>query len=195
MTFSDVLEQIRALDIVDAAEMCGITVHDRGRLSYCLCPFPEHHDRSIGSVILNGTHGYCFACHEGFDAIKLVQITQNIEFRDAVLWLAERLGVEIDEEDAAPVAPPIIIPAETLQFCGIIDVNGLKKLYTSNRLEAFDYMYSMMLRARRAYALALASNPPSELRPILKERLKALRLFEQLIAKWRTSPPKPLRIK
>lgn len=195
MTFSDVLEEIRNLDIVEVAEMCGITVHNRSRRSYCLCPFPEHHDRSIGSVILNGTHGYCFACNEGFDAIKLVQITQNIEFRDAVLWLAERLGVEIDEENTAPAAPPIIIPAETLQFCGIIDVNGLKKLYTLNRLEAFDYMYSMMLRARKAYAIALASNPPSELRPILKERLQSLRLFEQMIAKWRTSPPKPLRIK
>jgi hypothetical protein len=52
-----------------------------------LCPF--HADRSFGSCKINNVTGlgYCFACKEGFDAIKLVRHINKCSYSEALTFL------------------------------------------------------------------------------------------------------------
>src|SRR3954467_52083 len=65
-----------------------------------LCPF---HDERTPSFSVNAEKKvyYCFGCQESGDAIKFVQATEGLDFREAVEALAERYNVELklDQED------------------------------------------------------------------------------------------------
>src|SRR3954467_8304297 len=65
-----------------------------------LCPF---HDERTPSFSVNAEKKvyYCFGCQESGDAIKFVEATEGLDFREAVEALAERYNVELkrDEED------------------------------------------------------------------------------------------------
>jgi DNA primase len=65
------------------------------------CPF---HEERTPSFSVDGSQGlyYCFGCGKGGDTIQFVRETQNLDFSDAVVWLAERFGITPEYEDASP---------------------------------------------------------------------------------------------
>jgi DNA primase len=67
-----------------------------------LCPF---HDERTPSFGINPAEKlfYCFGCSEGGDAFKFVQLTEGLDFKAALEYLADRYGVQLEivEEDAA----------------------------------------------------------------------------------------------
>jgi DNA primase len=67
-----------------------------------LCPYPDHSEKtpSFGVAPDRGFY-YCFGCQRGGDAIKLVSELKNFSFVDAVAYLAERSGVEVEYEGVA----------------------------------------------------------------------------------------------
>ena len=74
-----------------------------GRRWTGLCPF--HTERSP-SFSVNAEEGlyYCFGCQASGDAIKFVRETNQMDFVDAVRFLADRAGVVIREDAATTVA-------------------------------------------------------------------------------------------
>ena len=68
-----------------------------------LCPF---HDERTPSFSVNAEHKlyHCFGCGESGDAIKFVEQTEGLDFREAVEMLAERTGVELKREQEDPEA-------------------------------------------------------------------------------------------
>jgi DNA primase len=64
-----------------------------------LCPYPDHQEKTPSfSVTPDQGFYYCFGCSKGGDAIKLVSELKSFSFVDAVSYLAERSGVELQFE-------------------------------------------------------------------------------------------------
>lgn len=68
-----------------------------------LCPF---HDERTPSFSVNAEDKlyYCFGCGEKGDAVRFVQETEGVDFREAVERLAERTNVELKLEKEDPEA-------------------------------------------------------------------------------------------
>jgi DNA primase len=67
-----------------------------------LCPFCDERTPSFG---INPAEKllHCFGCGEGGDAFRFVQLTEGVEFKGALGFLADRCGVQLEvvEEDPA----------------------------------------------------------------------------------------------
>ena len=64
-----------------------------------LCPYPDHQEKTPSfSVDPEKNLYHCFGCKMGGDAIKLVMDLKSLEFSDAVSYLADRSGVELQFE-------------------------------------------------------------------------------------------------
>jgi DNA primase len=95
----------RVRDAVDMVDLVGTRVELRragvNRFEG-LCPF---HDERTPSFGINPGEKlfYCFGCGEGGDAFKFVQLTEGVDFKGSLEYLADRFGVELEvvEEDAA----------------------------------------------------------------------------------------------
>jgi DNA primase len=93
----------RVRDAVDMVDLVGTRVELRragvNRFEG-LCPF---HDERTPSFGINPAEKlfYCFGCGEGGDAFKFVQLTEGVDFKGSLEYLADRYGVtlEVVEED------------------------------------------------------------------------------------------------
>jgi len=109
----DAKEQVRqAVDIVD---LVGSYVQLRrsGRNFVALCPW---HDDSRPSLQVNPDRQSfkCWVCDYGGDIFSFVMRAENLEFREALEFLAERAGIELrpqprpgEFEDSPSVADPL----------------------------------------------------------------------------------------
>ena len=66
-----------------------------------LCPF---HDEKTPSFSVNPQDRlfYCFGCGKGGDIITFVRETEQLDFAQAVEWLAERYRVTLEYEESSP---------------------------------------------------------------------------------------------
>jgi DNA primase len=97
------IEQVReTANIVEVAS--EFTALRRQGVRYTgLCPFPDHSEKTPSfSVTPEKGFYYCFGCQRGGDAIKLVSELQNLSFAEAVSYLADRSGVELEYEGNSP---------------------------------------------------------------------------------------------
>lgn len=97
------IEQVReTANIVEVAS--EFTALRRQGARYTgLCPFPDHSEKTPSfSVTPEKGFYYCFGCQRGGDAIKLVSELQNLSFAEAVSYLADRSGVELEYEGNSP---------------------------------------------------------------------------------------------
>jgi DNA primase len=67
-----------------------------------LCPFHDERTPSFGIDPAQKLF-YCFGCGEGGDAFRFVQMTEGLDFKGALEYLADRYGVKLEpvEEDPA----------------------------------------------------------------------------------------------
>lgn len=94
---SDLIETIKTkLDLVEEIGLV-VALHKSGKAFQGLCPF--HNERSPSFYVFVETQTWrCFGCNEGGDIFSFVEKQQNLEFRDALLYLAEKAGVALDEQ-------------------------------------------------------------------------------------------------
>ena len=65
------------------------------------CPFHEERTPSF-SVNPADKLYHCFGCGKGGDVITFVRETENLDFAEAVEWLAERFRVTLEYEESSP---------------------------------------------------------------------------------------------
>jgi DNA primase len=97
-------ESVRAA--VDAADMVEVVsgrtqLRKAGPRYVGRCPFHEERTPSF-SVNPAEKLFYCFGCGKGGDVITFVRDTEQLDFADAVEWLAERFRVTLEYEDVSP---------------------------------------------------------------------------------------------
>src|SRR3954469_18189738 len=95
----------RVRDAVDMVDLVGTRTELRraGANRYeGLCPFHEERTPSFGIDPAQKLF-YCFGCSEGGDAFKFVQLTEGLDFKGALEYLADRYGIALEavEEDPA----------------------------------------------------------------------------------------------
>src|SRR6476619_1940686 len=94
-------------DVVAAADMVEV-VAGRTQLRRASgsrftgrCPF---HEEKTPSFSVNPVEKlfYCFGCGKGGDLITFVRETEQLDFAQAIEWLAERYRVTLEYEDSSP---------------------------------------------------------------------------------------------
>ena len=113
-----------ATDIVDVVGAFGMRLRKAGTNYTCLCPF--HDDRRAGNFIIRPKHvakypntWHCFVCDDGGDAVKFLMKKEGLSFPDAIRWLAQRRGIDVDDRsvkiDIKPYTPPPPLPLMELK--------------------------------------------------------------------------------
>jgi len=75
-----------------------VTLRRAGSNMVGLCPF--HSERTPSFTVFTGSNSfYCFGCGAGGDAIAFVRRTENLDYPDAVEFLAKRVGVTVVDTD------------------------------------------------------------------------------------------------
>src|ERR671939_485144 len=92
--------------VVDASDMVAVVstrtpLRRVGSRFTGRCPFHEERTPSF-SVNPHEKLFYCFGCGKGGDLITFVRETENLDFAEAVEWLAERFRVTIEYEETSP---------------------------------------------------------------------------------------------
>ncbi|MBO4309282.1 MAG: DNA primase [Clostridia bacterium] len=87
------------LDRTDIEELIGryVTLKRTGSNLVGLCPFHSEKTPSF-TVSPSKNMFFCFGCHAGGSAITFVQKAENLEFTDAVAFLADRAGLPMPRE-------------------------------------------------------------------------------------------------
>ena len=65
------------------------------------CPFHEERTASFSVDPVDKLY-HCFGCGKGGDIIRFVQESENVDFAEAVEWLADRFRVTIEYEESSP---------------------------------------------------------------------------------------------
>jgi DNA primase len=97
-------ESVRAA--VDAADMIEVVagrtqLRKAGARYVGRCPFHEERTPSF-SVNPAEKLFYCFGCGKGGDVITFVRDTEQLDFAEAVEWLAERFRITLEYEETSP---------------------------------------------------------------------------------------------
>lgn len=90
---SFIMELKQRNDITDVAASY-ITLKRRGRNMVGLCPFHNEKTPSFNIYTENGSF-YCFGCGVGGDVISFIMRIENLDYVDAVKFLAQRAGLDM----------------------------------------------------------------------------------------------------
>ena len=71
----------------------------RGRNYVCNCPFHSEKTPSCTIFLDKDPHFYCFGCGAGGDVITFIMKAENLDFPEAIRFLAERSGMEVPERN------------------------------------------------------------------------------------------------
>ncbi|MFM1525439.1 MULTISPECIES: DNA primase [Helcococcus] len=92
------IEELKSrIDIVDIISEY-VDLKRAGSSFKGLCPF---HNEKTPSFMVNRERNnfHCFGCHEGGDAISFIMKMENLEYIDAVKFIAEKLGISLEETE------------------------------------------------------------------------------------------------
>ena len=134
----DVLDEIRSrADIVDLISEY-VNLKKRGANYMGLCPFHGEKTPSF-SVSPSKQIFHCFGCHAGGDVITFVMKRENMNFREACIFLADKYGIELAESKQN-----VNYKEETNKRERCYEANKLAAIYFMNKLrqnkEALSYL-------------------------------------------------------
>src|SRR5487761_2015644 len=94
------IAQVRTATDIVALISEQVALKKTGRRWTGLCPF---HGEKTPSFSVNAEEGryYCFGCRASGDQITFVRETMHLDFIDAVRFLADRAGIELNEDSSA----------------------------------------------------------------------------------------------
>ena len=97
---ASVREAVEAADMVEVVS-ARTQLRRSGARWTGLCPF---HDEKTPSFSVNPVEKlfYCFGCGKGGDLITFVRETEQLDFAEAVEWLAVRYRVPLEYEESSP---------------------------------------------------------------------------------------------
>ena len=83
----------------DLSEIAGnyVRLKRRGRNLVGLCPFHGEKTPSFNIYTENGSF-YCFGCGAGGDVITFIMKIENLDYMEAVRFLAQRAGMTMPED-------------------------------------------------------------------------------------------------
>lgn len=146
-----------------------VNLKRRGRNLVGLCPFHSEKTPSFNLYPENGSF-YCFGCGTGGDVITFIMKIENLDYIEAVKFLAQRAGMELPEnsyDDGVAKMRSRILEAnrEAARFY-------YKQLYEPQGRAALDYLHSRALSDNTIRRFGLGYSPAS--RFALRDHLRRL---------------------
>ncbi|MDE6133191.1 MAG: DNA primase, partial [Oscillospiraceae bacterium] len=84
---------------IDSVMSSYVSLKRQGRNSVCLCPF--HSEKSPSCVVYQDAadpHFYCFGCGAGGDVITFIMKIENLDYLEALKFLADRAGMTMPDD-------------------------------------------------------------------------------------------------
>ena len=98
MAFPDqFILELKQNNPIDSLMSSYVNLIRRGRNCVCLCPFHSEKSPSC-TVYLENNSFYCFGCGAGGDVITFVMKIENLDYVEAVKFLADRAGMTMPDE-------------------------------------------------------------------------------------------------
>ena len=128
----------------------------RGRNLVGLCPFHGEKTPSFNIYTENGSF-YCFGCGAGGDVITFVMKIENLDYMEAVKFLAQRAGMTVPEDavdDSMSKLRTRVFEAnrEAARFY-------YNKLYSNEGRQALSYLHSRVLSDKTITRFGLGFSP------------------------------------
>lgn len=139
------------LDLVDIIKSY-VNLSPAGKSFKGLCPF---HSETKPSFMVSPERGlwHCFGCSTGGDLIKFVMMYENMEFPEALRFLAERAGIEIES----------VSRRDQKEVDNIYSINEAAKNFFVGELkknkQIFDYLLSRGLKNETIEEFELGFSP------------------------------------
>lgn len=98
MAFPDqFILELKQNNPIDSVMSSYVTLNRRGRNCVCLCPF--HSEKSPSCTIyLENNSFYCFGCGTGGDVITFIMKAENLDYIEAIKFLADRAGMTMPDD-------------------------------------------------------------------------------------------------
>lgn len=126
----EVIDRICDLDIVKVIEEEGLPLKKKGASWECCCPF--HNEKTPSFSVSPSKNIYkCFGCGEGGGVIDFIMKFKNLEFLDAVEYLATRHHIEYEKKEPTAEEREARFRQETLLI-----VNRAAQDFFSSRMDA-----------------------------------------------------------
>lgn len=91
------LYQLRMANPIETVAGSYLNLIRRGHNYVCLCPFHSEKTPSC-TIFTDNQNFYCFGCGAGGDVITFIMRMENLNFREAVNFLASRAGLTVPED-------------------------------------------------------------------------------------------------
>lgn len=100
MRFDDAfLMELRSRADIETIISSYVNIKRAGRISKGLCPF--HGEKTPSFTVYPDTQSYyCFGCGNGGDVVTFIKYIENLDYLDAVKFLADRVGMDMPEENS-----------------------------------------------------------------------------------------------
>ena len=100
MRFDDAfLMELRSRADIETIISSYVNIKRAGRISKGLCPF--HGEKTPSFTVYPDTQSYyCFGCGNGGDVVTFIKNIENLDYLDAVKFLADRVGMDVPEENS-----------------------------------------------------------------------------------------------
>ncbi len=94
----DFLMELRNRADIESTISSYVNLKRAGRISKGLCPF--HGEKTASFTVYPDTQSYyCFGCGNGGDVITFIKNIENLDYIDAVRFLADRVGLDVPDEN------------------------------------------------------------------------------------------------
>ena len=94
----DFLMELRNRADIENTISSYVNLKRAGRISKGLCPF--HGEKTASFTVYPDTQSYyCFGCGSGGDVITFIKNIENLDYIDAVRFLADRVGLDVPDEN------------------------------------------------------------------------------------------------
>ena len=91
------LDDLTARNPIEDVVGLYVALTRRGSNLFGLCPFHNEKTASFSVAPDKGIY-YCFGCHKGGGVINFIMEVENLDYPDAVRFLAKRVGMEVPED-------------------------------------------------------------------------------------------------
>lgn len=98
MAFPDqFILELKQNNPIDSVMSSYVSLKRQGRNSVCLCPF--HSEKSPSCVVYLDTNSFfCFGCGAGGDVITFIMKIENLDYVEAIKFLADRAGMTMPDD-------------------------------------------------------------------------------------------------
>ncbi len=163
------LQELKLRNDLTEVASSYLTLKRHGRNLVALCPFHGEKTPSFNIYTENNSF-YCFGCGVGGDIITFIMKIENLDYVDAVKFLAQRAGMDMPEDsydDSMSKLRNRVFEAnrEAARYY-------YKSLYSPEGKEGLDYFHSRMLSDRtiRHFGLGFAYGDWSSLCDYLEQK-------------------------